>query len=245
MLFPYRIDVTTDRRPLANWLVLAITVVCFFGINLVRTTATDSGPDAEPAVPTFHPMVAQGWGWGLLGHMFLHADIVHLLGNMIFLWVFGNAVCAAMHPLLYLGTYVGLGLAAIGVHLAIDGTPAVGASGAVSGVVGMCIVWYPREYVSCVLGLGFAARTFELRAWILILLWFVLDCLGAMMGTGGVAYLAHIAGTLAGAGWAALLLKNGVISMPNYQATLLDMNWRPPPRRQAPTAARRPRRGHC
>jgi membrane associated rhomboid family serine protease len=224
LLFPFRIDVTTERRPVTNWLLLAVTVFCFFWIDVGNEAPSRLAPD--DAGRTLHPMVAQGWGWGLLGHVLLHNDFLHLLGNCIFLWVFGNAVCSAMHPAQYLASYFGLGFVAIGAHLAIDGGPAVGASGAINGLVGMCTVWYPMEYVSCVLTLGFAARTFEVRAWIIILLWLALDVAGAILGLDGVAYLAHIAGLLGGAVWAVVLLKTGWVTMPSYQATLLDLRRR-------------------
>jgi membrane associated rhomboid family serine protease len=227
MLIPYRIDVTSTRPPVANWLVLGVTVVCFFGIDIVTLqSVTDLGTGDERLAPTFHPMVAQGWGWGLLGHVLLHADFLHLLGNAIFLWVFGNAVCSAMHPLLFLASYFGLGLVAGGVDTLLVGRPAVGASGAINGIVGMCLVWYPREYVSCLLFVGTRPRAYELPAWLLILFWFAFDILGAVLGTGGIGYVAHIAGLLAGVGLAVGLLKTGLVTMPDAQATLLDLNWR-------------------
>ena len=89
----------------------------------------------------------------------------------------------------------------------------------------MFLVFYPREYLSCLLVLGASVRNFEVPAYYMIVLWFLFDITGAVMGSGGVAYLAHIAGLLAGCAWAVVLLKTGWVTMPSYQATLLDQKW--------------------
>jgi len=130
--------------------------------------------------------------------MFLHADFLHLLGNGVFLWVFGNAVCARIGDLRYALAFLVLGIVAAATHLVFDGAPAVGASGAINGIVGMFLVMYPTEYLSAFFWFGIAPRTIDLKAYWAILLWFVLDLLGALSGLGGVAYMAHIGGLVGG-----------------------------------------------
>ncbi len=226
-LFPYRVDVSTESQPVANWVLLFTTAVCFLAIDPVIEVPR-SGVLGEYGLTEegLHLLVAQGWGWGLAGHVLLHAGWLHLLGNAIFLWVFGNAVCSPMGPGKFLGTYIALGIFAVVIHLTFVGTPAVGASAAINGLVGMCLVWYPREYLSCLMVLGASVRTFEVPAYTMIVLWFLFDITGVVLGTGGVGYVAHIAGFLAGCVWAVVLLKMGWVSMPSYQATLLDQRWR-------------------
>ena len=96
MLIPYKVDVPMERLPIANWVALAL-IVAMFPLQV----ALGEGVLA---------FVLNGWALsGLFGHMWLHAGIVHALGNMIFLWVFGNAVCAKVGNWAYLPIYVALG----------------------------------------------------------------------------------------------------------------------------------------
>ncbi|MBC8010076.1 MAG: rhomboid family intramembrane serine protease, partial [Burkholderiales bacterium] len=152
-------------------------------------------------------MVLDGW-WpaGLFGHVLLHAGIMHLVGNMIFLWVFGNAVCGNTSNAAYPFIYVGLGLAAAATHLIFDGQPAVGASGAINGVVGMALAMYPLNRVSVFWLLFFRVGTFQMPLWGLAVVWLLFDLYGALMNSAGVAYWAHLGGFFTGlaAGYVAL-----------------------------------------
>lgn len=157
------------------------------------------GPYDSVAVPE---------GVTLLTYMFLHGDILHLLSNMIFLWVFGDNIEDAMGHLRYLVFYVLAGVLAglaHGVVNAGDLTPAVGASGAIAGVMGAYIVLFPRATVRVIIGLIFIP--IPIPAFLLIGFWFVFQvfsgfsALGvdAVNAGGGVAYFAHIGGFVAGA----------------------------------------------
>jgi membrane associated rhomboid family serine protease len=140
----------------------------------------------------------------LLTGMFLHAGWGHLLGNMLFLHVFGDNVEDAMGHVGYLTFYVLTGLAAAIAQVAIDPfsqTPLVGASGAVSGVLGAYIVLFPHGRVRTFI-VPFFVRM--LPAWIVLGLWFLFQLLPALNGlgrpsTGGVAFMAHVGGFAAGA----------------------------------------------
>jgi membrane associated rhomboid family serine protease len=140
----------------------------------------------------------------VLFSMFLHAGWLHLLGNMLFLWVFGNNVEERFGHLGFLLFYLlAGGVAAYGFALAVPGStvPMVGASGAVSGVLGAYLVLYPRARVwSLVPVLLFLPL--RLPAWLVLGMWFVLQYVYATgyatAGAGGVAYLAHVLGFVFG-----------------------------------------------
>ncbi len=148
-LLPLSVDVGQARLPWANWVLIAVTVVVFFA-----TTSFGSLDPREPSV-----LMLDGAGIGVLGYVLLHADVVHLLGNMVFLWVFGNAVCARGGSFGYLACYACFAVTTALAHLALSDRPAVVASGAINGVVGMFVVFHPKDYVRfAVVDLGSPAR---------------------------------------------------------------------------------------
>jgi membrane associated rhomboid family serine protease len=138
--------------------------------------------------------------------MFLHGGLLHLLGNMIFLWVFGDNVEDAMGHLRYALFYVIAGLAATGAHVAAnqnDLVPAIGASGAIAGVLAAYLVLYPRATVAALMFF----IPFRVPAVVLIGFWFLLQLMnglaslastGVVNAGGGVAWFAHVGGFAAG-----------------------------------------------
>ncbi|MGA1361061.1 MAG: rhomboid family intramembrane serine protease [Gemmatimonadaceae bacterium] len=140
--------------------------------------------------------------------IFLHGGWGHLLGNALFLWVFGNNVEDLMGAGRFLGFYLLCGLAAAAAHVAVDPgsiLPTVGASGAISGVMGAYLVLFPRVPVRMLFFFGFFIRVIPLPAWGVLLWWFawqVIAGLPQLVGVGdlagGVAVWAHAGGFLAG-----------------------------------------------
>jgi len=147
--------------------------------------------------------------WTPLISMFLHGSWGHILGNLLFFWVFGNNIEDSMGRLRFLVFYIVCGLAAAAAHLAIDPTspvPTVGASGAISGVMGAYLVLYPRVRVRMLFWFLFFIRIFRVPAWMVLLWWFfwqVIAGLPQLMTlrpevSGGVAVWAHVGGFVAG-----------------------------------------------
>jgi membrane associated rhomboid family serine protease len=142
----------------------------------------------------------------VLTSMFLHGGWMHLIGNMWFLWLFGNNVEDAMTRPRFLAFYLLCGIAAAlaQVVAAPDSViPMVGASGAISGVMGGYLVLYPRVRVYTLLPLGFFMTTVTLPAWAMLIYWMVLQVFGGLTQIvakegGGVAFWAHLGGFLAG-----------------------------------------------
>ncbi|CAM3173260.1 Membrane associated serine protease, rhomboid family [Paracoccus aminovorans] len=142
------------------------------------------------------------WLWGLVTHMFLHAGIMHIAGNMLFLWVFGDNLEDQMGHAGFLVFYLACGLAAAAGQIAADpmsGIPMVGASGAIAGVMGGYLLMFPRARVDVIAIIIVVIRRFTIPAWVLLLAWFGLQLLSsAIMADDGVAYVAHAAGFVAG-----------------------------------------------
>lgn len=225
MFTPYRVDVPFDRRPVMNWLIV-VAVVAAFGLQIAAILQQLDQPGAEPeeAMGAVERFVLDDWSFtGLFGYMWLHGGPFHLIGNLIFLWLFGNAVCSKIGNLLYLPVYVGLGLVAGMSHLIFTGGSVIGASGAINGIVGMYLVFFPENSISCFFLLFYRPITFSVSGYWMILLWFVFDILGAMKGGGGIAYFAHIGGFVTGFGLAVLMLKTKWIVMERDEKSLLEL----------------------
>jgi len=135
----------------------------------------------------------------LLTYMFLHGDIWHLLGNMAFLWVFGDNVEDAMGSLKFIAFYLLCGILAGLAHVAANlgsEAPLIGASGATAGIIGAYVMLYPRVKVWV---LAFARIPLRLSAWFVILSWiFVQFLLLYLQNDGMIAIWAHIGGFAAG-----------------------------------------------
>ena len=138
--------------------------------------------------------------------MFLHGSWMHLLGNMWFLWLFGNNIEDSMTRPRFVAFYLLCGLAAALAQVAADPAsevPMVGASGAISGVMGAYLVLFPRVRVFTMIPLGFYLHTMPLPAWVMLIYWAFLQFAGGVTSiaseqTGGVAFWAHIGGFVAG-----------------------------------------------
>ena len=142
----------------------------------------------------------------VLTSMFLHGGWMHLIGNMWFLWLFGNNIEDSMTRPRFIAFYLLCGFGAAFAQVMADPRsyiPMVGASGAISGVMGAYLVLYPRARVYTLLPLGFIFTTVALPAWAMLLYWMVIQVFGGLAQTvaeegGGVAFWAHIGGFLAG-----------------------------------------------
>ena len=137
--------------------------------------------------------------------MFMHGGWMHLIGNMWFLWLFGNNIEDSMTRPRFLIFYLLCGVAAALAQVWTDPNseiPMVGASGAISGVMGAYLVLYPRVRVFTIVPLGFFITTVALPAWVMLIYWMVLQVAGGLTSIGaeggGVAFMAHVGGFLAG-----------------------------------------------
>jgi membrane associated rhomboid family serine protease len=138
--------------------------------------------------------------------MFMHGGLFHIGGNMLFLWIFGNNVEDTLGHGRYLVFYLACGVAAALAQTAIGPSspiPMVGASGAVSGVLGSYLLLFPHASVTTLIILGFFFRLVKIPAVVVLGFWIVLQVLnglGSFGASGGVAFFAHIGGFVAGMG---------------------------------------------
>jgi membrane associated rhomboid family serine protease len=165
----------------------------------------------------------------LFTSMFLHGSWMHLLGNMWFLWLFGNNVEDATGRARFVVFYLLCGLAAalLQVVTASDSAvPMVGASGAISGVMGAYLVLYPHVRVYTLVPIGFMLTSIALPAWVMLVYWFLLQFISGLTAMGGrqgggVAFWAHVGGFVAGV----VLIK--LFARSDYMASHQAHHWQP------------------
>lgn len=192
---PWQSDACTQQAFFLEWAAVPDEVVTGQPLDAAEVAATT-------APCRIAPLPGKPVYLAVLTSMFLHAGWGHLLGNMLYLWVFGNNIEDRLGRARFLVFYLACGVLATVAFVVPNGrsiATLVGASGAVAGVLGAYLVWFPRARVTV-----FIPPFFFLPLPALIVLggWFVLQLLSgrvADMAGGGVAYLAHIAGFLAGA----------------------------------------------
>jgi membrane associated rhomboid family serine protease len=173
----------------------------------------------------YQALILRGFSMpGFLGHILLHGGLLHLIGNMIFLWVFGNAICTNIGNWVYLGAFLFCTVVAAFVHVLMDGHPAIGASGAINGIVGMVFAMYPLNRVYLFWLIFFRGGSVSCRAWVIIMAWFVFDVWGALARSEGVAYWAHVGGFLGGVFFGLVALHMGWVELTQYDnRSLLDI----------------------
>jgi membrane associated rhomboid family serine protease len=241
-MIPLRDDVPATRVPVVTrTLVLLCTVVFVLQLGdprgdlVVRYGMVPSrvfGADAPTGLlrlftPAAAPPAAVPDWLTLLTCTFLHGGWMHFVGNMLFLWIFGDNVEDRFGRVRYLLFYVGCGVAASAAHLltARDSpVPTIGASGAIAGVMGAYLFLYPHARVQMLIVFGFLIDLVVLPAPFFLGYWFLLQLLGGFVdgGTGGgVAWWAHIGGFVAGA-LVALLLKHAGWLSPAPQQVVLQ-----------------------
>lgn len=195
----------TRIKPYVNWTIIGICVAVFLYEMVLPPRQLESFIMQFGAVPAeishFQNLFT------LLTSMFLHGGWAHIFGNMLFLFIFGDNIEDAMGHLSYLLFYLLCGFAAglTQIVLNVDSViPIIGASGAISGVMGAYIVLFPHGKVRALVFFGFFGQVILVPAWVMIGLWFVLQLLSgfATLGAadvGGVAFWAHVGGFVAGA----------------------------------------------
>jgi membrane associated rhomboid family serine protease len=224
-MFPYHDENETQRTPYVTFALIVACVlawvlgqgagstlllaesVCNYG--LIPGELTASLPPGTPFPMGDRLVCLTDPGRQLsnvVTSMFLHGSWMHLLGNMWFLWLFGNNIEDAMTRPRFIAFYLLSGLGAALAQVMADpasGIPMVGASGAISGVMGAYLVLFPRVRVYTMVPLGFFITSMALPAWAMLIYWGFLQVAGGVTSifaeqTGGVAFWAHVGGFLAG-----------------------------------------------
>ncbi|MGB7182968.1 MAG: rhomboid family intramembrane serine protease [Burkholderiaceae bacterium] len=201
-MFPIRDHNPSGRVPYVNYTLIAINVLVFI-YYWVLMPQTGSDPFGNTAMVPAE--VTNGVDLhGLITSMFQHAGVMHILGNMLFLWIFGDNMEDVFGHVRYLMFYLVTGLAAAAAHIVADpgsSIPVVGASGAVAGVMGGYLLLFPKAKVDVMLILVVIFKRLTIPAFIVLIIWFGLQIFGGAASPsseGGVAYWAHAGGFIAG-----------------------------------------------
>jgi membrane associated rhomboid family serine protease len=222
-MIPLRDENPTRTTPYVTWALVAVNVIVFLFQFLGGTFETRTGVGGWMSGWTMVPaevtrgidiLPVNGYTlrpvWlTLFTSMFMHGSWLHLGGNMLYLIIFGNNIEDALGRGKYLLFYFLSGLAAAGAQIAMNPDsviPNLGASGAIAGVLGGYLILYPRARVLSLVPLGIFITTLRVPAWLLLGFWIVSQFFSQALGSlatggresGGVAYMAHIGGFLAG-----------------------------------------------
>ena len=256
MFFPYKDDNPTVLTPVMTVGIIAVTCaiwlfyqaggseprlsqsVCALG----AIPASLFGNPIEPILTPRGPVaVCSGAGSGawytLISSVFLHGGWFHLVGNMWFLWVFGNNIEDAMGPRRFVGFYLVTGVVAALAHVLTDQSsplPLVGASGAISAIMGAYLVLYPKVRVHTLVFLGFFITRITLPAYFMLLFWAALQLAGSfpalagVQSSGGVAFVAHLGGFVAGVALIKLFAQPDLLAAARRQPLMFTTNqpWR-------------------
>jgi membrane associated rhomboid family serine protease len=206
MFIPIGDDNPRERTPFVNYSLLAANIAVFFLFTF---------PEPRPEIlERFALTPSRSEPHTFLTSMFLHANLLHLAGNMLFLWIFGDNVEDRLGHVGYAAFYLACGLAADMLHLVTlpahhpalahmglrpSDIPMLGASGAISGVIGAYVLFYPRHRVKMLLWFYWFVDILYIPAFWWIGIWFLEQLVFAHLGFTGVAYWAHIGGFAAGA----------------------------------------------
>lgn len=247
-MFPYHDENETQRTPYITFVLIAANVLVWLLVQGAGATfplarsVCELGLIPGELTASLPPGTPFPMGEGLVcltdpgrqvtnmfTSMFLHGSWMHLLGNMWFLWLFGNNIEDSMTRPRFLVFYLLCGVAAALAQVMADpssNVPMVGASGAISGVMGAYLVLFPRVRVFTLVPLGVFITSIALPAWMMIIYWAVLQFFGGITSivaqqTGGIAFWAHLGGFLAGV----ILVK--LFENPDRLAAHRSHHWRP------------------
>jgi len=247
-MFPYRDENQTQRPAIVTGTIIGLNALSWLGVQgagaafPLAKSVCDLGLIAGELTGSLPPGTRFPMGEGLppctidsglqishlFTHMFLHGSWMHLLGNMWFLWLFGNNVEDSMGRGRFVVFYLLCGLAAaVGQILTDPGSPLpmVGASGAISGVMGAYLILYPKVRVFTLVPLGFFITSMALPAWVMLGYWFFIQFVSGLVSMagqgGGVAFWAHVGGFVAGVALVKLFARS------DYVAEHRAHHWRP------------------
>ncbi len=224
MIIPIGTEFRTQRPPVANWVLIALNVVIYLFTDLLGGAfgaELKTYFELDAAWPALHQY---------LTYQFLHGDIWHLLGNMLFLWIFGNGVCDRMGPVGYVFFYLAGGVCAGIAFTSVAQNPIVGASGAIAAVTTAFLALFPRVHVTMLVWMVFIF-TFQVPAMIVIIFKIILwdNIIAPGINTGpssNVAYSAHLGGYAFGFAAAMVLLATRAVPRNQFDMLALWDRWR-------------------
>jgi membrane associated rhomboid family serine protease len=203
-MFPIRDHNPSEKAPYVTIALIAVNALVFLGyFGLMNDPRALQGFFFDWAL--IPARTSEGGAlYTVVTSMFLHGGIMHIAGNMLFLWIFGDNLEEDLGHFGFLLFYLAAGIGAGMVHILAapwSEVPTVGASGAIAGVMGAYLLMYPRARVDVLFIFVIIFRIFPLPAWLMLGVWFALQLFGGVgsdMSVGGVAYWAHAGGFIVG-----------------------------------------------
>jgi membrane associated rhomboid family serine protease len=204
-MLPLKDDIRSSTLPIVTYVILGINILVFL-YQVSLGAALDSFFNQYGAIPylLFHPTGMSSYT-RLLTSMFMHGGFMHIFGNMLFLWIFADNIEDRFGHITFTFFYLLCGMAGALLHAVTapnSTVPMIGASGAISGVLGAYILLYPKARVLALIPLGFFLRVTYLPSALFLGLWFLFQFLYGISSLGarggGVAYFAHIGGFIVG-----------------------------------------------
>jgi membrane associated rhomboid family serine protease len=208
-LIPYKDDNPTRTFPFITIGLIAFNILVFLG-QIASPSGMEKISLSYGAIPQYiltfenvqplHPVLT------IFSAMFMHGGILHLAGNMLYLWIFGNNIEDKLGHVRFLVFYIFCGIVSAYAHAITEPNsliPMIGASGAISGILGAYLLLFPRAGVYTIIFLGFFIRIVKIPAFIVIGFWAIIQFANGLLSTGlikegGVAWFAHIGGFLTG-----------------------------------------------
>lgn len=211
-MIPLKDDNPTSTTPVVSWSVMGVCVLVFlwqvslgaragqeavYALGVIPAVLLE-GAKLPPEIAMVSPEMT------IFTSMFMHGGWLHLIGNMLYLWIFSDNVEDSMGPVRFVVFYLLCGVVAVFAQALPDThstVPMIGASGAISGVLGAYLLLFPHARVVVLIPLGFLSQVVRLPAGVVLILWFGLQLLQSAMtpkGAAGVAFGAHIGGFMAG-----------------------------------------------
>ncbi|MBI4565836.1 MAG: rhomboid family intramembrane serine protease [Planctomycetes bacterium] len=203
MFIPIGDENPRERTPYVTYALVALNILLFLLWCFPERTLVRHLPE-HALWPMNEDWSDPGWWKSVLTSMFMHANILHILGNMIFLWIFGDNVEDKLGHLPFLAFYLLSGIAGSALHVVTTerpDIPTLGASGAVSGVLGAYVVFFPRHKVRMLVWLWFFIDIYRIPAFWWIGFWVFEQLLLTWANTIGIATTAHIGGFVVGLAW--------------------------------------------
>ncbi len=208
-MIPYKDDNPTRTFPFITIGLIAFNILVFLG-QIASPSGMEKISLSYGAIPQYiltfenvqplHPVLT------IFSAMFMHGGILHLAGNMLYLWIFGNNIEDKLGHVRFLVFYIFCGIVSAYAHAITEPNsliPMIGASGAISGILGAYLLLFPRAGVYTIIFLGFFIRIVKIPAFIVIGFWAIIQFANGLLSTGlikegGVAWFAHIGGFLTG-----------------------------------------------
>ncbi|MBM4137611.1 MAG: rhomboid family intramembrane serine protease [Nitrospira sp.] len=208
-MIPYKDDNPTRTFPFITIGLIAFNILVFLG-QIASPSGMEKISLSYGAIPQYiltfenvqplHPVLT------IFSAMFMHGGILHLAGNMLYLWIFGNNIEDKLGHVRFLVFYIFCGIVSAYAHAITEPhslIPMIGASGAISGILGAYLLLFPRAGVYTLIFLGFFIQIVKIPAFVVIGFWAIIQFINGLLSTGlikegGVAWFAHIGGFLTG-----------------------------------------------